>query len=173
MIVEIPFKVGCDFSVHHSQKQKSPTKTLWWRAWYSELSSSRPPGTVKFFSVAVLVGQSSSGIITVIAGRASSMSNGPQTATSFTSLAGRSSLQTYSGTGKRSQPGRLRLMAKRSIHTMSQSLPASSCLSTFGGTVTNVLNTVLVRNTGKRMPASLAVAETSTCNPSAIAWARV
>ena len=80
--------------------------------------------------------QSSPGIITVMAGRASSISSGPQVAINFTRRGLRLSLRTYKATGRRSAPGRERRMAKRSIHKISQSRPGSSWAVTPGGTVT-------------------------------------
>ena len=71
-----------------------------------------------------------------MAGCGSSMSSGPQTAVNLTRRGRRLSLRTYSATGKRSQPGRLRRMANRTIVIRSQSRPASSWPVTPGGTVT-------------------------------------
>ena len=53
--------------------------------------------------------------MTVMAGCGSSMSSGPQTAVNLTSRGARLSLRTYSATGKRSQPGRLRRMANGAL----------------------------------------------------------
>ena len=66
--------------------------------------------------------------MTVMAGCASSASNGPQVAMSLTSRAVRSSFRTYSATGIRSTPGRARRIAKRVIQTTSHNLPDSSWL---------------------------------------------
>ena len=67
----------------------------------------------------------------------------------------------------------LRPMASRSSQSTPHSRPASSWHSTPGGTLTQPTHAAHVSATGKRMPASLAVAETSMSTPARSASARV
>ena len=117
--------------------------------------------------------QSSSGIITVMAGCGSSMSSGPQVAINLIRRERWLSLRTYSATGMRSQPGRA---AEDSEAEHPDNIPKASGFILAGhvfrhGDVGS--KTARVRNTGNLIPASCAVLVTSTCTPSATACARV